>query len=103
MLYELEANYIKLEQRLLAYISVYCPQQFQDTKIWLNQMSKLPVSERTLYVAEMCDFVFSMVITDDEITEWLSMKEKISKDYMIRPDTLSIFELTLSGWAPLTR
>ena len=64
MLTKLEANWVYLERQLMDYVNVHQPTLKSNVEAWLKLIRPLPIAEKTLYLAQLSELLFSELATD---------------------------------------
>ncbi|MCQ6274783.1 hypothetical protein JMM81_07340 [Bacillus sp. V3B] len=104
MLTKLEANWIYLERQLMNYVNIHQPTLKLNVEAWLELIRPLPIVEKTLYLAQLSEPLFSELTTAKEKTDWQDVKKLLIKENQVRDvHVLNIFEKTIDDWIHIVR
>jgi hypothetical protein len=104
MLNELEASWLSLEQQLLAYLAVQAPDALPEVRYWLQLISMLPIPEKTMYFAELCEPMLASLATHHEQEEWQEVKTSLMAGQQFKdPAVFQLFERSMDEWVHLSR
>lgn len=104
MITKLEANWVYLEMQLMDYLDKLQPSLKSKVETWLDLVRPLPIAEKTLYLAQLSEPLFSELTTEKEKVEWQEAKNNLVKEHKVKDvHVLNIFEKTLDDWIHLVR
>lgn len=104
MLTKLEANWLYLERQLMDYVNSHGPDLQKGVETWLELIRPLPIAEKTLYLAQLSEPLFSELTTSEEKANWQDVKLKLIKDHKVEDvHVFDIFDKTIDDWISVVR